>query len=131
MITPLPLSYYNQPWIIENQKGQMALQYSLSDQRWDPKFLETGVILSDTTLVAVFIDDVFNAFISSVDFYLDAAPVHTELTAPWDYDGTAGGGEANLVTFTSGLHVITADIHFTGGFVTPNPFQVSAQFQVL
>lgn len=130
-LTPIPLSYYANDWVIEQQKAMAGLQWSMSNLRWDPKGLEMGVIPAGTP-IAVFVDDVYNAFMVQVDFELDSVFHNSETSAPWDYDGTDGFGNANMVTFPSGLHTIQATITLSGAsFITPNPFIVTAQFQVL
>lgn len=79
-----------------------------------------GAQLDVGLLYAVSIQDVPDLAIVQIEFFLDAVSHHTELSAPWDYDGTSFGGEANRVSFAAGQHSIDATITDASGVYSVN-----------
>lgn len=75
---------------------------------------------------AIFIPDLPDLGYTQVDFDLDTVPFHTELSAPWDYDGTDGFGFNIKVSFgVAATHTIDAHVTYGGGV-----FTISATFDV-
>lgn len=102
----------------------LSLFVSRSPARVNAGTLEQEVIDAGK-LYAVFIPDVPELAITSIQFRLDGVPVHTEGTAPWDYNGTNFDGTGNRVTFVAGDHIIDAYV------TTPSGIHlVSASFSV-
>lgn len=100
----------------------LGLRFARSANRVNEGQLD-GAVLDVGSLYAVFVPNYGN--ITQVVFKLDGSPVHTEFSAPWDYDGTAFGGSANRVTFTAGSHEIEATVTTASGVVV-----VTAAFEV-
>lgn len=102
----------------------LTLQVTRSDSRVNPSNLE-GAVLDAGKLYAIFVPDIPELNTLSISFSLNGSPVHTEFMVPWDYAGTAAGGEANRVSFVAGSYEIEAVANSTGG-----PFNFSASFDV-
>lgn len=90
-----------------------------------------AVALQDNTLddgrgYAVFIEDRPEFGITQIAFDLDGSPHNTEFSAPWDFNGTAVGGEAIKYVFSAGTHEIDAHITYAGGqtIVLTSTFEV-------
>lgn len=104
--------------------NELHLQVSRSKDRENPQQLDNATVDTGKTY-AVFLFDLPQLGYTQVDFDLDTVPVHTELGAPWDYDGTDGFGFAQKVIFTAGSHTIDAHVTYGGG-----TFTISATFDV-
>lgn len=104
--------------------NEMHLQFSRSKDRELNAQLDNATLDTGKTY-AVFLYDLPELGYTQVDFDLDTVPVHTEVGAPWDYDGTDGFGFAQKVIFTPGTHVIDAHVTYGGG-----TFTISATFDV-
>lgn len=102
----------------------LFIKFSRSAARTNPGNLE-GAQLDSGVSYAIFIPDIPELGITSVSWLLDGSPVHVEVSAPWDYDGTNFDGSANRVTFTSGEYTIQADINDATG-----SFSIDATFNV-
>lgn len=102
----------------------VRINVSRSAGRVNPEQLEDSV-LDAGKLYAVFIQDVPELNILDITFSLNGSTVHHEFSAPWDYAGTGGGGEANRVTFIAGSYEVEAIINATGGF-----FSITSAFTV-
>jgi hypothetical protein len=95
-----------------------ALLVSLSPDRSNPRVLGGAVLVRSNAYVFVLPDpDAVR-----VRFWLDAPrsqpPRHTEVTAPYDFEGTAANGNAapfNTRSVNRGLHVIRAVVDYPGG----------------
>ena len=97
-----------------------ALSVSTSPNRSAPSALGSGNLKVGTPY---YIFSTSTKPISKVEFYNNAsgtgAPVRTEATAPFDYAGTAGSGNANPTTYSAaGSKVITAKVFYTDGTLT-------------
>lgn len=102
----------------------LSLFVSRSPARVNAGSLEQEV-LDAGKLYAVFIPDIPDLAISTIQFRLDGVPVHIEGSTPWDYDGTNFDGTGNRVTFVAGDHIIDAYV------TTPSGVHVvSASFSV-
>jgi Bacterial Ig domain/Putative Ig domain len=105
-----------------------ALQVSVSSNRSNPRPLAARTVWD---VVYVFLEP--NPYATRVRFWLDASPSqpphHTELAAPFDFEGTAPNGNAmpfDTRSIAPGLHVMWATVDYLGlGSVT-----VSAPFLV-
>lgn len=88
-------------------------------------------VLDNTTLdlgktYAIFLPDLTDLGYTQVAFDLDTVPFHTEVGAPWDYNGTDGFGFNIKVSFgAAATHTIDAHVTYPGG-----TFTVSATFDV-
>lgn len=95
-----------------------------SENRVNPGTLNDEV-LDAGKLYAIFIPDIPELNILDITFKLNGSTVHTEFSTPWDYAGTAPGGEANRVSFVTGSYSIEAVLNASGG-----PFSIEAGFDV-
>lgn len=103
----------------------VILLVSRSGERTGAGLLE-GAVLDAGKLYAIWVSDVPELAITSVQFLLDGVPVHNEGSAPWDYDGTMFDGSASRVTFVPGNYEIEAGINpgFGPGFLITAAFSV-------
>lgn len=88
----------------------LRLKVTRSSARVNADLLD-GAVIDAGKLYAIFIEDVPELGINYITFKLDGVNVHTEFSTPWDYAGTAGGGDANRVVFVAGSHIIEAEIN--------------------
>lgn len=107
-----------------NQRGRAYLQFSPSKYRTSAVPLESGYIAAGM-LVAIFIEDQPDLGITQVDFKVNGSSVHVENSAPWDYNGTDGFGDAIRVSTSAGLYLVEADVTASTG-----NFTVSANVEV-
>lgn len=102
----------------------LRLAFSRAAARVNSNTLQ-GAVLDAGKLYAVYIPDVPELGINFITFKLNGVNVHTEFSAPWDYSGTSGGGDANRVTFVAGSHSIEAEINSDFG-----SYSLEASFDV-
>lgn len=102
----------------------LVLRAARSPHRVNSLVLQDAV-LDAGKLYAIFIPDVPELDILDITFKLNGSTVHQEFSTPWDYDGTAPGGDANRVTFVAGSYTIEAIANATGG-----PYSFEASFDV-
>lgn len=103
----------------------LHLQFSRDKDREGPKVLDNATLDVGKTY-AIFIPDLPELGYSQVDFDLDTVFFHTELSAPWDYNGTDGFGFNIKVSFGAvATHTIDAHVTYGGG-----TFTISATFDV-
>lgn len=125
--TTITAAAYNTAFIAfiqANAPQLFELQFSRSAFRTNPGSLHQSVLDTGKTY-AVSITDTQNIGYTQVEFKLDGVSVNIEASAPWDYAGTAGGGEAVVTTIPAGLHTIDAVVTYPGG-----TFTVSADVEV-
>lgn len=109
---------------VNGLRESVRLLFSRSSERTSPGPLENAA-LDVGKLYSVSIPNIPELGITQIAFYFDTALHHTELSAPWDFDGTQISGDANRLTFTAGSHTIDAQI--TDAF---GSFGVTASFEV-
>lgn len=103
----------------------LFLKVSRDKDREDSKNLDNAT-LDVGKSYAIFLPDLPELGYTQVDFELDTVPFHTEVGAPWDYNGTDGFGFNVKVVFAApGTHTIDAHVTYGGG-----TFTVTASFDV-
>ncbi|MFQ5879009.1 MAG: fibronectin type III domain-containing protein, partial [Dehalococcoidia bacterium] len=96
-----------------NVGGSYGLFVSPFADRSSAVLLQSETISGD---MAVFVSP--ETAIARVRFLLDGVLHQSENRAPWDFNGTAGSGDANLYNsgqLLDGLHTITAEIDLSAG----------------
>lgn len=127
-LVAVPQSVYQQELLgIWQSQGydQLNLKVSRNKDRTPEEDLDNSTLDLGKTY-AIFLPDLPDLGYTQVDFDLDTVPFHTEVGAPWDYNGTDGFGFNIKVSFgVAATHTIDAHVTYPGG-----TFTVSATFDV-
>lgn len=131
---------YTSPWVAVTQSvyqtellgvwqglflDDLNLKFSRDKDRESPKDLDNATLDLGKTY-AIFIPDLPELGYTQVDFDLDTVFFHSEVGAPWDYNGTDGFGFNIKVSFGAvATHTIDAHVTYGGG-----TFTISATFDV-
>lgn len=103
----------------------LNLKVSRDKDREDPRDLDNATLDLGKSY-AIFLPDLPDLGYTQVSFDLDTVLFHTELSTPWDYNGTDGFGYNIKVSFGAvATHTIDAHVTYGGGL-----FTVSATFDV-
>lgn len=102
------------PVPVDGLRQYLRLLVTRSESRANADNLE-GTVLDAGTPYAIFIPNIAELGIATITFKLNGTTVHTEFSIPWDYAGTAPGGDANRVTFIAGAYTIEAVVTDVSG----------------